>query len=302
MPAFKDLTGQRFGRLMVEYCLPEKKNNKIVWHCRCDCGNEKNVIGSSLTKQNEPTRSCGCLQKEKTRLANQSSDLTGKTYGRLTVLRRLPESSLWECSCQCGSTVVVSTNHLNQNHTQSCGCLQKDITVQRCLNNLTGQRFGLLEVIGLDVDNSAPKRLKYICRCDCGNIHSVLAKNLSNGNTQSCGCLNISHGELKIKQLLTEYNIPFIMEKTFETCINPETGKKLRFDFWVNNSYLIEYDGKQHYNDSSSDFFEDPVELRQRDQIKNQWCKDNDILLIRIPYTKYRSLAIDDLLPKTISC
>ena len=42
------------------------------------------------------------------------------------------------------------------------------------------------------------------------------------------------------------------MEKTFSTCINPKTGKQLRFDFYVNNKYLIEYDGIQHYRTTNN--------------------------------------------------
>ena len=43
-------------------------------------------------------------------------------------------------------------------------------------------------------------------------------------------------------ELLTENNIPFIQEKKFDSCISPK-GNPLRFDFYVNNKYLIEYDG-----------------------------------------------------------
>jgi hypothetical protein len=71
----------------------------------------------------------------------------------------------------------------------------------------------------------------------------VRSNNLLSGDTQSCGCSRLSHGEIKISKLLQEYNISFEMEKSFDTCINPKTGKKLRFDFFVNNQYLIEYNG-----------------------------------------------------------
>jgi hypothetical protein len=60
----------------------------------------------------------------------------------------------------------------------------------------------------------------------------------------------MSRGEIKIRDILTSYNISFEQEKTFDTCINPQTKKHLRFDFFVNNSYLIEYNGKQHYQQS----------------------------------------------------
>lgn len=62
-----DLTGKRFGRLTVirraeDYISPH--NNKIVmWHCKCDCGNEVIVQGNSLKNKN--TQSCGCIAKEK---------------------------------------------------------------------------------------------------------------------------------------------------------------------------------------------------------------------------------------------
>ena len=62
MGKIKDLTGQRFGKLVAIKPLDEKQNNKLVWLCKCDCGNETNVIGTKLTSGN--TKSCGCLKKE----------------------------------------------------------------------------------------------------------------------------------------------------------------------------------------------------------------------------------------------
>ena len=84
------------------------------------------------------------------------------------------------------------------------------------------------------------------------------------------------------------------MEKTFETCINPKTKRLLRFDFYVNNQYLIEFDGIQHFIQSKN--WEPLEDTQYRDNIKNQWCKENNIPLIRIPYTKLNTLTIDDLL------
>lgn len=296
MPAFKDLTGQRFGKLLVQYRLSEKKNNKIVWHCRCDCGKEKDIVGTQLTKTTSPTRSCGCLQQEKTREANQSKDLSGIQYGYLTVIEREKNGSKWICQCICGNTCIVSTNHLNSGHTQSCGCFQKEQASKASFINLTGNKYGLLTVLGLDTEKSTPKSKFYKCSCQCGNTCSIKGINLSSGSTQSCGCSRLSHGEIKISQLLSEYNIPFEREKTFDTCINPNTNKKLRFDFFVNNQYLIEYDGIQHFEEGRGTFAKDKENLKKRDEIKNQWCKKNNIPLIRIPYTKYNTLTIDDLL------
>ena len=75
---------------------------------------------------------------------------------------------------------------------------------------------------------------------------------------------------------------------------------KCRFDFYVNNNYLIEYDGQQHFE--SVEYFggEEQLKIQQkRDTYKNQWCKENNIPLIRIPYTKLDTLCIKDLMLET---
>lgn len=293
--AKRDLTGQKFGRLTVLYELPERKNGKIQWRCRCDCGNEKDVLSTSLTSGH--TQSCGCLQKEKTSAANKRNiDLVGHRFGRLVVLSRSATSAKWVCRCDCGNLVEVTTTHLKTGHTKSCGCLQKDITSEVRGINLKGQRFGLFTVEGLDIEKSTSEKKYWICQCDCGNRISVSTGDLRSGNTQSCGCSKLSHGEMKIKSLLEEYNIPFEQEKSFPDCINPSTNRLLRFDFFVNNQYLIEFDGKQHYEQSPN--LEPLEDIQRRDRIKDAWCKEHNITLIRIPYTRLNTLTIEDLLPK----
>lgn len=293
--AKRNLTGQKFGRLTVLYELPERKNGKIQWRCRCDCGNEKDVLSTSLTSGH--TQSCGCLQKEKTSAANKRNiDLVGHCFGRLVVLSRSTTSAKWVCRCDCGNLVEVTTTHLKTGHTKSCGCLQKDIASEVRGINLNGQRFGFLTVEGLDIEKSTSEKKYWICQCDCGNRISVSTGDLRSGNTQSCGCSKLSHGEMKIKSLLEEYNIPFEQEKSFPDCVNPSTNRLLRFDFFVNNQYLIEFDGKQHYEQSPN--WEPLEDIQRRDRIKDTWCKEHNITLIRIPYTRLNTLTIEDLLPK----
>lgn len=58
-----------------------------------------------------------------------------------------------------------------------------------------------------------------------------------------------------VRRLLENSNISFEQEKTFKDCISPTTNSHFRFDFYVDNKYLIEFDGKQHYV-SDSRFFQ----------------------------------------------
>ena len=60
-----DLTGHRFGRLVVIREYGRDKWGKVLWLCKCDCGREKVVCGSSLTRRKNPTVSCGCWNEEK---------------------------------------------------------------------------------------------------------------------------------------------------------------------------------------------------------------------------------------------
>lgn len=58
----KDLTGHKYGRLTAIKPLEERRRGSVVWHVKCECGNEFDVIGSSITDGH--TKSCGCLKKE----------------------------------------------------------------------------------------------------------------------------------------------------------------------------------------------------------------------------------------------
>ena len=62
-------------------------------------------------------------------------DLTGKKFGRLLVLKRSKRRSHgkvhWECRCSCSSVIVVPSGDLNSGHSKSCGCLKRDMTIER---------------------------------------------------------------------------------------------------------------------------------------------------------------------------
>ena len=61
-PKFVDMTGLRFGKLLVVSPIPRTSPGRISWLCKCDCGNEKVIDGGSLRKG--LTKSCGCFRVE----------------------------------------------------------------------------------------------------------------------------------------------------------------------------------------------------------------------------------------------
>lgn len=152
MPRARDLTGQRFGRLIVLGLNPEpyissggKKTRR--WDCRCDCGKELTVLHNALTASKNGTKSCGCARAEKSR--DRAINLTGRKFGRLTVLHQeeleVPESNGnrlgWRCRCDCGNEIVRSYKHLRE--IQSCGCLLSEIAYSKLVeNNVVGYHNG----------------------------------------------------------------------------------------------------------------------------------------------------------------
>ena len=223
----------------------------------------------------------------------------GTRFGQLEVLcladYRLNRGRVYHCRCDCGNECDVRAFSLKNGDTQSCGCLAKKLSSERLkgkyIKDLTNQRFGKLVAIA-PTEKRVNGSVVWECKCDCGNTAFISAHGL-NAGTSSCGCLR-SRGELKIAQLLTENNIPFEQEYSFSD-LKSEKGKALRFDFYVDNSYLIEFDGEQHQT-STSFFSHDNFEYRQEnDKKKTEYAQKNNIPLIRIPYTKLSSLSIKDL-------
>lgn len=109
----KDITGQRFGRLVaLEPTSKRRWKGSVVWRCRCDCGSEVFICQSQLGK----TKSCGCLRTASAR------NMIGQQYGRLTVLG-FTRRGYMECLCECGGKTFVRKDALRKGFTKSCGCL-----------------------------------------------------------------------------------------------------------------------------------------------------------------------------------
>lgn len=189
----------------------------------------------------------------------------------------------FECSF-CGTPFEALVCRVGEGKTRSCGCeraKQAVVNGKTRIINLTKERFGKLTVMYLTDKRTDSGDTIWHCLCDCGNEHDVAAGDLKQGKVKSCGCL-ISIGEEKVQQILTELGITFETQKMFDDCVNPLTNRKLRFDFYLpDDNCCIEYDGIHHYQDVS--IYKDSIEeVNQRDDIKTQYCKKNNIKLIRI--------------------
>lgn len=119
----KDLTGQRFGRLVVQKMLWEYKPTKC--ECLCDCGNAVTVIGTGLTSGK--TNSCGCYHRDRV-VESNTKDWTGiiSPHGiKFIKASRQQETGqwLWLCECgNCGNIFEALPAKIMNGHIASCGC------------------------------------------------------------------------------------------------------------------------------------------------------------------------------------
>ena len=232
MPKLKDLTNQKIDKLLVLEQAPTRKRH-TYWKCQCDCGNICEVSSEYLKRIDLP-RDCGCskiknikIQKQKEKL----NRLTGQRFGKLVVIepteQRYHGSIIWKCQCDCGNVKFVPTDLLQNKHTQSCGCLVREVR----WNDLTNQRFGKLIAL-YPCDYKKRSSILWHCKCDCGNECDIESYNLRAGYTKSCGCISTSIGELNIEQLFLKNNLIYKKEYTFSD-LKGKKGRPLKFDFGI---------------------------------------------------------------------
>lgn len=124
MTTFKDITGQKFGKITALKYLGNKK-----WGCRCDCGVEL-INNSSDLRFRKSSQCISCSSKEKHRKRREL--LYGKKFGNWTVLNHgesINSKWYWECQCQCGRVELVMAFNLKRGASKGCiSCVGKKNT------------------------------------------------------------------------------------------------------------------------------------------------------------------------------
>ncbi|GEP72055.1 hypothetical protein FD12_GL001370 [Lentilactobacillus rapi DSM 19907 = JCM 15042] len=138
---------------------------------------------------------------------SRRKDLTGKTFGHLTVIRddgkRANDGTImWLCQCDCGKRVHVESKNLLNGRTHSCGHI--------AINDLAGRQFGHLTVLKddgtryQDPNDSNQIRVKWLCQCDCGKQIHVIGSALIRGLTISCGHVLSANAKKHVVELTSK--------------------------------------------------------------------------------------------------
>lgn len=166
-----------------------------------------------------------------------------------------------------------------------CKCLREKIHIK---NSMTNEQYvKKLQVINhniISLEKYINSRTPILHKCLKDNYKWKASPNSILSGT-GCPKCNESHGERQIGLWLDKKTIKYEKEKRFNDC---KSKKTLPFDFYLPDyNIAIEYDGGQHFKPikhfGGDKAFEYTV---KHDQIKNEYCKNNDIPLLRIPYYK----------------
>lgn len=247
-------------------------------------------------------------------------EMIGKQFGSLQVIRKASKKETpWRshstplvCTCiECNITSIIRKEDVEKGCVQ-CKINRGELQGGRGHKSISpGDRFGKLVAIEYETKQTIQgKSISYVkCKCDCGNIVSIRKDHLTGyqkgkgeiGHTISCGCSQESAGELYIKTMLDQIGVKFKPQYKI-----PELSSFMKFDFAVfdknnNLSFLIEYDGIQHFKAVDCFGGEEKLKIQQeRDQRKNWYCKNKGIPLIRIPYSeKLSNIGAIDLFPSS---
>lgn len=138
LPGFKSLVGNTYGELTVIEMLRNYNGTKRTY-CKCIGVDGKEYIVRQDALQSGATRYIKGVMK-----AGKEENIAGNRYGKLTALhptekRAANSSVIWQCVCDCGKNVMVSSSNLKRGHTTSCGC-KKQSNMEHAISFMLKQR------------------------------------------------------------------------------------------------------------------------------------------------------------------
>jgi len=266
-------------------------NNKEKLFWKCKCGNMWHASWVGVRYSNSWCPVCS-KEKRNNKLKKYNTDdirnHISHKEGILLSDKYVNYDNKLDIICKNGHKFKITARQIEAgNWCNECG--KNKFTINNILNSININGGELLSLIS-DIINS---HSNITIKCSNNHIWKTRAYNIIYNKTWCPYCV-IYLGEEKVKNFLEKNSIKYIRQHTFNNLKGSTNRKtKLRFDFYLPEiNILIEYDGEQHYKPkafhkcSKEKAEKSFLELKQNDEIKNKYCIDNNIRLIRIPYTE----------------
>lgn len=268
-------------------------HTKILVKFNC-CGNEEYKLPTKLLVGQGCSKCVGKrISQSKTKTTEQyKKDLIAKGIDYIKVLGEYKgvKKDVFVLNRKCGHKYKANaSNILNGSGCPICHGMKDTDKFTKQINL---KYPGEYKVLGKYINNRTPIKVRH----KCGYEWEVIPKDLM--RDIRCPKCIMSKGELFINNYLSDNNIEFIPQYRFTEC---KDIQPLPFDFMIkinNEIKLIEFDGAQHFGDTISKYRTPKV--KKHDNIKNEFCKKNNIKLLRIPYWWLRNDRIIKELDKFV--
>lgn len=289
----------------------EYLNQKTKLKFMCNCKN-KNIFYSDFSsfkdRNKRQCNECGIKIRASKRALTYNEVKTfieNNTTCKLLSKEYINVDSILSLECECKEKFDTTFKAIKYNNKNKCNrCSIKELHKKQALNiedvklYIETKGCSLLSKVYKNIDSN----LKITCK-KCKKHYRVSFNRFKGKNKHYCNdCSVTSKGELKIKEYLQNEIIKFIPQHTFKDC---RYKNPLHFDFYLlDYNITIEYDGEFHskairIGNISQERAEENLRQQQlRDKIKTNYCKQNNITLLRIPYTQFNN--IEEILTKTL--
>lgn len=257
-------------------------HSKIIITCKVH-GDFNQIAKDHFRGVNCPE--CGKLKRKKSKLLTQENFIERcnlkhnyKYNYDKTVYKKLKDKIIITCPIH-GDFEQSACSHLLKNGCSKCSKRYKPNKEE--FIKKAQLVHGDLYDYSISFYTNNKTNISIICRKH--GIFNQTPQNHIKNKSRCPKCNNPSFGEVEVEKILTDKKVYFQKQKKFQKC---KHINMLPFDFYIPQKNLcIEFDGKQHFEDTDSFFKTNNFDLiKKRDEIKNNFCKENNIKLLRIPY------------------
>lgn len=259
------------------------KNNGEKLKIRCSKGHDFEMKFSQLYNSGSKCPRCGGTAKllyvdVKEYVENQGYKLLSDKYIKAT--------SNLDFICPEGHEFKMTINNF-KNHGQRCPVCSRRDQKKRTYSYEYVKEFIESKGYSLISKEYHGCKNKLIIKCEKHGEWEATFDNFKNSKSRCPKCKN-SKGENEISEILNMLNIDYINKYKFNNC---KYKRILEFDFYLPKyNCCVEYDGEFHYRKTNRNNENDFKKQQIRDSIKNNYCKKNEIKLIRIPYWDFNNI------------
>jgi hypothetical protein len=258
----------------------------------CHCGNTYQRTFSAFKSAIPECPECSMVRVGASRrISNDEVSKYLESFGLKLLSEYKTIKEKINIKCSCGNNFETTFPTIRKSNVKGCAsCVSSYMSNKlskshaEFLEDFQNKISDDYEVISTYINSKSNIKIKHLL---CDHIYEAKAEKVL-GRGTVCPYCNMSKGEEKIFMYLEKNNVEFTQQHTFEDCRNVN---KLPFDFAIftegDLKFLIEYDGSQHFEKNGRGFFgkiESYLIRKKRDLIKNKYCRENNIKLIRIPY------------------